>query len=434
MSFDSYAQAYTTTQNDSEKLEHGRNNDVNPISKGAESPQWAGKDPLLHLPETKPLNVSRKIHDDPLITSVPTRPRPRNPTRTQLSYSSGEPEPENSIEYNPSTTSSVPTSQDRNPLTRARNRPQSQNPRETGRVSRLRKHNEDLPPLPTQDTSSSSSGPRLQYPQEIHTSYSQDLDVPLSIPSVRSEEPTQYNSPQTRSRTQQPRVTRISFANKPWDSDHLEPPSLRIQEKSQSNYSRTHSQPQETLSSIPWDLDHLESPSLPIQEKSQSNYSRTQPQRQEIPSKLWDLDYLDPPSLPIQEKSQFNSSRTQSQPEETQVSSDVNKSQDRAEQHPKDSIPTRDPDQDLSADADKTDTRPHLMRGTPSQMDTQYVNMLLALDDIPQLHNIFAGFFNWILLAGFILFPGTFTSLKNLGGNSGQAAQLLVHAVTSIPL
>jgi hypothetical protein len=66
-------------------------------------------------------------------------------------------------------------------------------------------------------------------------------------------------------------------------------------------------------------------------------------------------------------------------------------------------------------------------------MDTQYVNMLLALDDIPTLHNILAGFFNWILLAGFILFPGTFTSLKNLGA-SGQAEQRLVHAVTSIPL
>jgi len=46
-----------------------------------------------------------------------------------------------------------------------------------------------------------------------------------------------------------------------------------------------------------------------------------------------------------------------------------------------------------------------------------------------------AGFFNWILLAGFILFPGTFTSLQNLGGgSSGQVAQLLVHQVTRIPL
>jgi hypothetical protein len=73
------------------------------------------------------------------------------------------------------------------------------------------------------------------------------------------------------------------------------------------------------------------------------------------------------------------------------------------------------------------------MHGTPTQMDTQYVSMLLALDDIPNLHNMLAKFFNWILLAGFILFPGTFTSLRNLGG-SGQIEQQLVHAVTSIPL
>jgi hypothetical protein len=131
------------------------------------------------------------------------------------------------------------------------------------------------------------------------------------------------------------------------------------------------------------------------------------------------------------EKSQSN----HSQPQDTQAFSNVhniNQPQDRAE-HRKASIPTQDQSQDHNTDASKTDTRPHLLHGTPSQMDTQYVNMLLALDDIPQLHNIYAGFFNWILLAGFILFPGTFTSLKNLGG-SGQVQQLLVHAVTSIPL
>ncbi|KAF8154712.1 hypothetical protein B0H34DRAFT_717552 [Crassisporium funariophilum] len=79
-----------------------------------------------------------------------------------------------------------------------------------------------------------------------------------------------------------------------------------------------------------------------------------------------------------------------------------------------------------------TPSRPHL-HGTQSQMDTQYVNMLLALDDIPRLHNMYAGFFTWILLAGFILFPGTFTSLQNLSA-SGQVESRLVNAVTHIPL
>ncbi|KAF8960649.1 hypothetical protein BDZ97DRAFT_1665556, partial [Flammula alnicola] len=80
-----------------------------------------------------------------------------------------------------------------------------------------------------------------------------------------------------------------------------------------------------------------------------------------------------------------------------------------------------------------TPTRPRF-HGNPSQMDTQYVNMMLALDDIPTLHNIFAGFFNWILLAGFILFPGTFTSLHNLGPQAGTVGQALIDSVTELPL
>ncbi|KAH8105433.1 hypothetical protein BXZ70DRAFT_920852 [Cristinia sonorae] len=82
-----------------------------------------------------------------------------------------------------------------------------------------------------------------------------------------------------------------------------------------------------------------------------------------------------------------------------------------------------------------TPQRPSLIHGTPSQMDTQYVNMLLALDDIPTIHNLAASFFNWILLAGFILFPGTFTSLQNLSAaNGGEVPANLVNAVTQLPL
>ncbi len=70
-------------------------------------------------------------------------------------------------------------------------------------------------------------------------------------------------------------------------------------------------------------------------------------------------------------------------------------------------------------------TRPRL-HGNLSQMDTQYVNMMLALDDIPALHNLAASFFAWILLAGFILFPGTFTSLQNIGPQTGTLGQELI--------
>jgi cytochrome bd-type quinol oxidase subunit 2 len=39
--------------------------------------------------------------------------------------------------------------------------------------------------------------------------------------------------------------------------------------------------------------------------------------------------------------------------------------------------------------------------------------MLLSLDRIPRLHNILASFFTWVLLAGYIVFPATFTSLRD---------------------
>ena len=63
-------------------------------------------------------------------------------------------------------------------------------------------------------------------------------------------------------------------------------------------------------------------------------------------------------------------------------------------------------------------------------MDTQYVNMPLAMDDIPRTHNLLAA---WIYVSG--RFPGTFTSLKALTAeNEGTFAARLVNAVTSTQL
>jgi hypothetical protein len=88
-----------------------------------------------------------------------------------------------------------------------------------------------------------------------------------------------------------------------------------------------------------------------------------------------------------------------------------------------------------AAVAAATIPRGGLPRGVSSQMDTQYVNMLLALDDIPAIHNFAVAFFNWIYLAGFVLFPGTFTSLKNLGADQGNGvAAELINSVTQLPL
>ncbi|KAM7210617.1 hypothetical protein V8F06_014007 [Rhypophila decipiens] len=45
---------------------------------------------------------------------------------------------------------------------------------------------------------------------------------------------------------------------------------------------------------------------------------------------------------------------------------------------------------------------------------TRYMEMLLSLDRIPQLHNILCSCFTWILLVGFVVIPGSFTSLRKL--------------------
>ncbi|KAF8427956.1 hypothetical protein EV426DRAFT_589110 [Tirmania nivea] len=40
--------------------------------------------------------------------------------------------------------------------------------------------------------------------------------------------------------------------------------------------------------------------------------------------------------------------------------------------------------------------------------------MLLSIDSIPKIYNLLAAFSTWILLAGYVLLPGTFTSLQNI--------------------
>lgn len=55
--------------------------------------------------------------------------------------------------------------------------------------------------------------------------------------------------------------------------------------------------------------------------------------------------------------------------------------------------------------------RPPIVR-IPST-ETEYMHMLLHLDRIPRIYNFLAGLFTWILLASFLIIPGTFTSFKN---------------------
>ena len=80
-----------------------------------------------------------------------------------------------------------------------------------------------------------------------------------------------------------------------------------------------------------------------------------------------------------------------------------------------------------------TTQRPPLPDMPAEYTHTRYVNMLLALDDIAPLFNMLASFFTWILLAGFLLFPGTFTSLKQQQ-QLGSAEEQVLNVISNVSL
>jgi hypothetical protein len=68
---------------------------------------------------------------------------------------------------------------------------------------------------------------------------------------------------------------------------------------------------------------------------------------------------------------------------------------------------------------------------------TRYMNMLLQLDTISIFHNILAAASTWLLLAGFVFLPGTFTSIANshtLQTGVGNARTTMVKAAQNLPL
>ena len=82
-------------------------------------------------------------------------------------------------------------------------------------------------------------------------------------------------------------------------------------------------------------------------------------------------------------------------------------------------------------------TRPTAgIRRRPSA-NTRYMEMLLDLDSVPKWHNITVAICAWLLLAGFVIFPGTFTSIQNIdteaGGYTDVERWILTH-IRNLPL
>jgi hypothetical protein len=74
-----------------------------------------------------------------------------------------------------------------------------------------------------------------------------------------------------------------------------------------------------------------------------------------------------------------------------------------------------------------------------SDSPTKYVRMLLDMEKIPMINNILAAGFSWILLAGYLVFPGTFMSLRKSASfketaSNSQAGRSAYQVIQNISL
>ncbi|KAF2791199.1 hypothetical protein K505DRAFT_249501 [Melanomma pulvis-pyrius CBS 109.77] len=87
------------------------------------------------------------------------------------------------------------------------------------------------------------------------------------------------------------------------------------------------------------------------------------------------------------------------------------------------SLPARNPTTTTTAKPSHSSSKKNANKERPGMQprrttaQTRYIDMLLSLDTVPRLHNILASFCTWILLAGYIVFPATFTGLKDVEVN-----------------
>ncbi|KIV89552.1 hypothetical protein PV10_06945 [Exophiala mesophila] len=83
--------------------------------------------------------------------------------------------------------------------------------------------------------------------------------------------------------------------------------------------------------------------------------------------------------------------------------------------------------------SDTLSSKPPLVR-VPS-VQTRYMEMLLHLDSIPRIHNIAASLFTWIILAGFLVVPGTFNTFKDSDEfQSASEKSAIINSISNVPL
>lgn len=78
-------------------------------------------------------------------------------------------------------------------------------------------------------------------------------------------------------------------------------------------------------------------------------------------------------------------------------------------------------------------------RSSYEPLETCYVRMILEADKIPWQHNLLASGAHWVLLAGYLVVPGTFTSLQASATlhntlSDNEAGEVILNRIQNPPL
>jgi hypothetical protein len=71
--------------------------------------------------------------------------------------------------------------------------------------------------------------------------------------------------------------------------------------------------------------------------------------------------------------------------------------------------------------------------GLGLELQTRYTKMLIEVDRIPLIHTVLAAFFQWLLLAGYLVVPGTFTSLES-SNTLNHSSSVVIRTIQNPPL
>ncbi|KAH2708122.1 hypothetical protein KXW29_007264, partial [Aspergillus fumigatus] len=94
----------------------------------------------------------------------------------------------------------------------------------------------------------------------------------------------------------------------------------------------------------------------------------------------------------------------------------------------------------LSVGPHVTDRKPGIRHtNTNLTVETEYMLMVLELENIHWSYNFLSSFASWVLLAGYLVIPGTFTTLQkseNLksGLRDGRTGRAILSTIQNPPL